>query len=71
MRHRKVLSQCLQDKDSYIREVEGLVKDYEALAAEKDALEQQTVQHEGRHAQLSKDLEQAQLAVQQLQQVSS
>ena len=65
-----VLTQCLQDKDSYIREVEGLVKDYEALAAEKEALEQQTAQHGDRHAQLSKELEQAQLTVQQLQQVS-
>ena len=62
--------ECLQDKDSYVRELEGLVKDYEALAAEKDALEQQTSEHGGRTMQLSAELEQAQLAVQQLQQVS-
>ena len=60
---------CLQDKDSYVRELEGLVKDYEALAAEKDALQQQTSEHGGRATQLSAELEQAQLAVQQLQQV--
>ena len=60
---------CLQDKEAYLREVEGLVRDYEALAAEKDALEQQTAQHEGRHTQLGRELAQAQQAVQQLQQV--
>ena len=50
--------------------MEGLVKDYEALAAEKDGLEQQAAQHEGRHTQLGRELDQAQQAVQQLQQVS-
>ena len=53
-----------------MREVEGLVKDYEGLVAEKEALEQQAAQQEGRHTQLGRELEQAQLAVQQIQQVS-
>ena len=50
----------LQEKSSYLREVEGLVKDYEALAAEKEALEQAAAQQEGLHREARQLAEQAQ-----------
>jgi len=65
-----VLCQFLQDKDSYLLELEGLVKDYEALATEKGTLEQQGAEHESRHTQLRRELKQAQSILQQHQQVS-
>ena len=65
-----MLCQFLQDKDSYLLELEGLVKDYEALATEKGTLEQQGAEHESRHTQLRRELEEAQSYVEQHQQVS-
>lgn len=50
----------LQEKTSYLREVEGLVKDYEALAAEKEALEQAAAQQKGLHTEARQLAEQVQ-----------
>ncbi len=57
----RVVAACcpLQEKSSYLREVEGLVKDYEALAAEKEAFEQAAAQQEGLHREARQLAEQA------------
>ena len=59
----------MQEKASYLREVEGLVKDYEALQMEKQALAQQLAQQESRHTTSRAELEQAQATAQRFQQV--
>ncbi len=59
----------MQEKASYLREVEGLVKDYEVLQAEKQALEEQSAQQESLHTASRAEVEQAQRTAQQFQQV--
>ena len=59
----------MQEKANYLREVEGLVKDYEALQAEKQALAQQMAQQESRHTTLRAEVEEAQATAQRFQQV--